>query len=310
MGNRVLLIGGNGFIGSHIADYLLKDGYAVRILDRYRERFRSPLSGVEYVEGDFSHPDSLKTALRGYNTVVHLAHCGVPATSVAAPEREVIDSIAGFSQMLDLLKGSDVERFLLFSSGGAVYGVLDQIPAGESFCGWPISPYGVAKIAMEKYLHMFSYLNGLSYQIIRPSNAYGPRQNFLGAQGVIAIFIHRILTRQTIEIWGDGSAVKDYIFISDLARAVLALLKSGCSNDVFNVGSGTCVSVNDLLAVIQDVTGLKADIKYTAVRRQDVQKVVLSCKKIVQNAGWQSEVGIREGITETAKWVQSVLHRD
>jgi len=157
---------------------------------------------------------------------------------------------------------------------------------------------------------MFNYLNVLPYLIIRPSNPYGPRQNFLGNQGVIAIFIYRILTRQPIEIWGDGSAFKDYIFIDDLVGAVAALLKSNCCNDVFNVGSGTCVSVNELLAVIQDITHIKAEVKYTAPRHQDVQQVILCCEKIAEHTGWKSDVGIKEGISKTVKWVQSVLDKN
>jgi UDP-glucose 4-epimerase len=307
MNKRVLLIGGNGFIGSHLVDELLLKNYTVRVLDRFPERFRAPLPDVEYVEADYSDIGVIKRAVAGCDAVLHLAHVGTPATSAGQADQEVLTSITAFVRLLEWLKGGMVDRFVFFSSGGAVYGRPDSLPVREDFKGWPVSPYGVAKLSMEHYLHMFALLNDLQYQIIRPSNPYGPRQNYLGAQGVIPIFMYRMLTGIPIEVWGDGSSRKDYIFVRDLARAAAALLESNRVNETFNVGAGTGVSLNELIRLIENACGKQGAVSYRPQQSQDVSEIILSCEKMKSIAGWSPEIGLEPGLARTYEWMKTVL---
>lgn len=307
MSKRILLIGGNGFIGSHIVDELLTKNYHVRILDLNPERFRDPLPDVEYVHADYSDIGVVKSAVSGCDSVIHLAHVGTPATSVSQADQEVLASITAFVRLLEWLKGGMVDRFMFFSSGGAVYGKPDSVPVSEEFKGWPISPYGVAKLSMEHYLHMFSFLNDLQYQIIRPSNPYGPRQNFMGSQGVIPIFMHQMLSRGKVEVWGDGSSCKDYIYITDLARAAGMLLESCAVNETFNVGAGTGVSLNELIRLIGKTCGNTCEVSHQPGQCQDVLEIALSCEKIKKTVQWEPVVDLEQGLEFTHQWMRSVL---
>ncbi len=307
MNKRVLLIGGNGFIGSHIVDELLAQNYNVRVLDMYPERFREPLPDVEYILSDYSEMGVVKSAVAGCDSVIHLAHVGTPATSADQAGQEVLTSMNAFVRLLEWLKGGMVERFMFFSSGGAVYGKPDRTPVPEEYKGWPVSPYGVAKLSMEHYLHMFSLLNDLPYQIIRPSNPYGPRQNFLGSQGVISIFMHRVLTGQQIEIWGDGNCRKDYVYVEDLAEAVSTLIGSKLENETFNIGSGEGLSLNEIISTIEHSCGKKGNVEYTNDRQQDVSEIVLSSEKIRSEVGWVPSTSLNAGVDRTREWMRSLV---
>ena len=307
MNKRVLLIGGNGFIGSHIVDELLQENYNIRVLDCNPERFRKPLPDVEYIYADYSDIGVIKRAVADCDSVFHLAHVGTPATSAGQADQEVLTSITAFVRMLEWLKGGMVDRFIFFSSGGAVYGRPDKIPVPEDFKGWPVSPYGVAKLSMEHYLHMFALLNNLQYQIIRPSNPYGPRQNYMGLQGVIPIFMYRMLTNTPIEVWGDGSSRKDYIYVRDLARAAAALLESSRVNETFNIGTGTGVSLNELIRLIAAACGKEGEVSYLPQQSQDVLEIILSCEKMKSIGGWSAEVPIERGLSLTYDWMKAAL---
>ena len=306
MKHKILLVGGNGFIGSHLADRLLRETYSLRILDQRPELFRKPLAGVEYQLGNFSDPATLKEAVRGCEVLVHLAHSTVPASSLRHPEREVMDSVSAFVNMINCLKELPVRKIVLFSTGGAMYGNTEVIQINEDVTPNPISPYGVAKLTMEKYLSMFSYLYGLEFLIVRPSNPFGARQNFRGQQGAIPIFMHRVMNGKPIHVWGDGSAVKDYFYVTDLAEAVVGLMNKGLDNVVYNIGSGLGVSVNELISRIERVCGTKATVQYVESRPYDVQRVILSSEKIHARTGWTPGTSLEKGIELTHEWLRSV----
>ncbi|MBC8207256.1 MAG: NAD-dependent epimerase/dehydratase family protein [Kiritimatiellaeota bacterium] len=304
---QVLLIGGNGFIGSHLVDKLLAENCRVKVLDQFPERYRKPLLDVEYILDDYGDIGVLKKALHGCDTLIHLAHVGSPASAIKEADKEVLNSITAFVRMLEWLKGGMVGQFMFFSSGGAVYGVPDVTPVPEDYKGWPVSPYGVAKLSMEHYLHMFSAQNQLPYQIIRPSNPYGPRQNFLGSQGAISIFTHKILSGESIEIWGDGNNRKDYVYVEDLADAVIALMENGRKKEVYNVGSGEGVSLKAIISCIEHSCNVSANVQYAPRRSQDVPDIVLSCGKIKADVDWTPSTALSDGIDILRKWMQSYL---
>jgi UDP-glucose 4-epimerase len=301
--SKALLIGGNGFIGSHLTDELLAAGYCVRSLDCFPERFRAPLPDVEYMIGSFTDRELVARAAAGCDVLVHLAHSTVPSASLTHPEQEITDSIGAFVDVLNTLREKPI-KVVYFSSGGAVYGNAQTLPTPEDAPLNPVSPYGVAKLAMEKYLQMFRHLYGTEYLIIRPSNPYGPRQNFAGAQGVIPIFMNRILQGIPLTVWGDGSAEKDYIYVSDLAKAVVALMQSGFSNQPFNVASGVGITLNKLISVIESVVGKTVDVQYELGHRQDVSRMVLCGQRLEGQIGRKPRIELEAGLRLTAEWIR------
>jgi UDP-glucose 4-epimerase len=303
---RVLLIGGNGFIGSHLVDELQMAGYRVRVLDRQPELFRKPRDGVEYLLGSFADLYTLREAVEGCEILVHLAHSTVPASSLVHPEQEVLDSVSSFVNMINCFKKGQIKKIVYFSSGGAVYGNPVSLPVEEESRLDPISPYGVAKLMIEKYLSMFSYLYGLQYIIVRPSNPYGPRQNYKGQQGVIPIFINKMLKDEEIRIWGDGSITKDYLYVRDLARAVVRLMEKGFDNATYNISSANGRSLSDLLAVLAAGCGRTPRIVYEPERAYDVKHVVLSNARMHRRIGWKPITSLENGILATIRWIQEM----
>jgi len=304
---KILLVGGNGFIGSHLADALLARGAALRILDVQAERFRAPLPGVEYFNGDCTNAATFRAALSGCDTLIHLAHNTLPLASFVNLDREVRLGLEVFAGVLEMALQEQVGKVMLFSSGGAVYGEPPSAnPVEEKSACRPVSPYGLIKLMMEKYLHMVHHLHGLSYLVVRPSNPFGPRQNFLGHQGAIPIFMHRLLTGQLISIWGDGQAVKDYIYITDLVGAVVALLEAGFDNEVYNVGSGVGRSVGEVVATLERELNHKARLEYRPAHAADVSHSVLALDKLSARTGWAPQTGFDEGLRQTRQWYDEV----
>lgn len=304
--SRVLLVGGNGFIGSHLVDELLREGYSVRVLDRNTELFRKAIPGVEYIKGSFADLFTLREAVEGCDVLVHLAHSTVPSTSLNHPEEEVLASVGAFVNMINCFKHKGIQKIVYFSSGGAVYGNPESLPVREDAAAKPISPYGVAKLMMEKYLYMFSYLYGLEYIIVRPSNPFGPRQNYMGEQGVIPIFIRKMLDNETISIWGDGKGTKDYLYVEDLARAVVGLIESGFDKSIYNISSGIGRS---LLSIIASISGLgvgNPKVEYVSRRSHDVANITLSYDKIHRRIGWTPTTTFEEGLIQTFKWIENM----
>jgi UDP-glucose 4-epimerase len=304
---KILLIGGNGFIGSHLADALLACGASLRILDVQAERFRPPLPGVQYFSGDCTNSATLRAALAGCDTLVYLAHNTLPLASFLNLDREVRQGLEVFAGVLEMAVQEQVERVMLFSSGGAVYGEPPSAaPVEETIACRPVSPYGLVKLMMEGYLHMVHHLHGLPYLVVRPSNPFGPRQNFLGHQGAIPIFMHRLLTGQPISVWGDGQAVKDYIYITDLIGAVVSLLEAGFDNQIYNIGSGLGRSVVEIVAALEQELSRKARLEYRPAHAGDVAHSVLAMGKLTARTGWTPQTSFEDGLRKTKQWYDQV----
>jgi UDP-glucose 4-epimerase len=302
---RILLVGGNGFIGSHLIDELMKEGNSVRVLDRRTELFRKPITGVEYIIGSFADLFTLREAIEGCDILIHLAHSTVPLTSLNHPEEEVLDSVGAFVNMINCFKNKGIQKIVLFSSGGAVYGNPEALPVREDDKTNPISPYGVAKLMMEKYLQMFNYLYGLKYIIVRPSNPFGPRQNYMGQQGAIPIFMKKILDDEPIQLWG-GSSIKDYLYVTDLVKAVVMLMEKGFNNSVYNISSGLGVNLRELTALIGAICGQKPRVEVVAERRYDVKETILSYEKLRLRTGWQPIKCLKDGLKQTYQWIKLI----
>jgi UDP-glucose 4-epimerase len=302
---RALVIGGCGFIGSHVVDALVKRGDSVRVFDRQYERFREPLPGVEYCLGDFADQMALVEALTGVDVVFHLVSTTFPGTANLSPTTDVRDNLIGSLRLLDLMVETKVGRIVFLSSGGTVYGVPDIVPVPEDHPLRPINSYGIVKVAIEHYLEMYRHLRGIASLVVRASNPYGPRQSHSGVQGVISTFLSRVHEKQPIEIWGDGSVTRDYLHVADLARfCVLA----GASDRVgpFNVGSGEGRSLNEIIDVIRRVTCADIMPQYKPGRPVDVPRSVLDISRATKSFEWRPNISLIDGIDQTWTWRKGV----
>jgi UDP-glucose 4-epimerase len=299
---NVLVIGGNGFIGSHLVDVLLSHGHKIRVFDFAPEKFRDPLPGVDYRISNLNNISDLAEALEGIDTVFHLASSSVPSTSVLDLCADVNNNLIPMLRLLDLMVKMNVKKIVYFSSGGAVYGEPSVFPTVEEHQLNPISSYGIVKATIEHYIKYYERVHALKHLIIRPSNPYGPRQGHFKAQGVIATFLQNILKNDDLVVFGDGNATKDYIYITDLVEACYSLFSVNAEG-LFNVGSGMGLTINEIVSIIEKVTDTPLKIKYINSKINDVQKVVLDINKLNNVTGWTTQIPIELGIKKYWKWL-------
>ncbi|MHA1236521.1 MAG: NAD-dependent epimerase/dehydratase family protein [Candidatus Hodarchaeales archaeon] len=205
---------------------------------------------------------------------------------------------------MNAIQKSSVKRIVYVSTGGAIYGEPENIPAPETTSEEPISPYGLSKLVGEKYLRWFNRTYGLSYAIIRPSNIYGPRQDPLGEAGVISIFLGKINENQPVEVFGDGSDTRDYIFVKDIAKICTIAMNSE-KNEIFNAGTEIRTSLLELISIIEEETNRTTLKKFSPPRPGDVKHISLDIEKAKNALNWIPETHLKEGIKKTWEWYQS-----
>lgn len=299
---KALVLGGCGFIGSHLVDRLLESGHKVRVLDRAPELYRAPIANVDYRFGDFADTPLLAEALEGMEVVYHLISTTVPSTSNLDPVADVQGNLINTLRLLQLMVQKHISKIVFLSSGGTVYGLPETVPIPESHPLRPICSYGVVKVAIENYLQMFHHLHGMEYVVLRASNPYGERQGHAGVQGVIGTFMGKMLAGEPIEIWGDGSVVRDFIYVGDLAE--LCVLAGQLEvPGIYNVGSGVGYSINEVVKVLAEVTGQIIEPTYRARRGYDVPSVVLDIARANNTFGWMPQVGLPKGVARSWRWV-------
>lgn len=302
MNTQVLILGGNGFIGSHLVRALVGAGARVRVLDRGRNLLCEPLAGVDYRYADFDDIASLAEALADVDLVVHLISTTVPGTGNLDPVADIEGNLVGTVRLLQQMRELGVPRLLFLSSGGTVYGNTETVPIPEEHALCPRSSYGIVKVAIEHYIAMFASLSGLRALVLRVSNPYGPEQGHVGVQGVIATFFKRTLDGDPIKIWGDGSAVRDYIYIDDLVAFIVDAVRMEIDG-VFNVGSGQGTSICELLSIIAKVSGRDAEVAFLPARGFDVRTVVLDTAKARHATGWSPKVSLLDGCEQYWAWL-------
>ena len=302
---RALVLGGCGFIGSHVVDRLLAAGYRVTVLDRALERYRPPLPGVEYVMGDFLDRMVLAELLSDKDAVFHLVSTTVPGTANLDPKADVAGNLMGTLGLLETMTALGVRRLVFLSSGGTVYGPAPDHPIPENFPLNPINSYGIVKVAIEHYLEMFRNLHGLQPVAIRAANPYGPRQGHVGVQGVVATFMRRLRDGQKLEIWGDGNAVRDYLHVADLAELCLAAAESDLCG-ALNAGSGEGHSLLDLIEHLSEITGQAIHPVFKADRKVDVPYSVLDITRAKEALGWRPRRDFQSGLRDTWRWLHSL----
>ena len=234
---KCLILGGGGFLGSHLCDALLLKGYAVRIFDRpnlKRYRVFSADEDIEWVEGDFANQEDIAQAVPGCDIVYHLVSTTLPKSSNDNPVYDIETNVVSSLHLLKLARKKNVRKIIFISSGGTVYGIPNETPIKETHPTEPVCSYGISKLSIEKYLQLYHSLYGLDYCILRLANPYGERQRPTGAQGAIGVFIHKALNNEPIEIWGDGSVVRDYIYVSDVVEAFVRVIDVDAPFSLFN----------------------------------------------------------------------------
>jgi len=294
---NVLVLGGGGFIGSSIVDGLLKKGHVVRIFEHpLMLAFRqfSTREKIEWIKGDWLDSDCVVNALEGMDAVIHLISTTLPKDSDL-----LVDAHTNLMPTLSLLEGMasrGISKLIYSSSGGTVYGEPLYTPINESHPTNPKVLYGVTKLAIENYISFYSREHGIRAKILRVSNPYGERQKIGSGQGAISIFLHKALKGEVIEIWGNGSVQRDYIYIEDVAQAFVQALSYQGEKCIFNIGSGEGKTLNELLDLIELNLGRPVERNYLAPRPFDAHINVLDNSLAKSELEWAPKISLNEGI--------------
>lgn len=293
----ILVTGASGFIGSNLVNKLLELGFTVRGFDRFKPTYSINSSRYEFVEGDFLNSDDIKSAMAGCNIVYHLVSMTLPAESNKNPLFDVRSNVSGTVNFLDIAVESRIKRTIFVSSGGTVYGVTGNEPIPEDHATNPISAYGIGKLAIEKYLALYQHIHQLDYRVLRVANPYGNNQKFNCKQGLIQAFINRINNDQPLEIWGDGSVIRDYIHIDDVTHALLCGMSDKSNETIYNIGSGIGYSINDIIMILEELLGHEIKRNYLDSRAADVPTNILDISRARKHLNWTPRIDLTEGMS-------------
>ena len=301
---KILITGGSGFIGSTLAFSLVKKGHEVAVLDR---RSNPALFAIRLWQGEFSDSALLEAALEGVEVVYHLAWSTIPETSNVDPQADTATNVIGTLRLLNACVKKGVRRIVFSSTGGTVYGNTEISSVAEDAPTNPVCSYGITKLAVEKYLGLFAHLQKIDYVALRISNAYGPHQDPKSKVGFIGAALAAAANKQVLNIWGDGSVVRDYVFVDDIVQAMVMAYDPVFANGVYHVSSGIGIDLNGLLSIIASAVGSPLKVKYSSGRDFDVKRVILDSSKL-RALGWSPEIDVNEGIRRTWDWIRVNAH--
>lgn len=297
---QAVVVGASGFIGSHLVDALLAAGYRVKALARHLPGLISPVAQADpnliLVSASMGESLALEQAMEEADVVFHLASGSLPQSSNRDPQADVQVNLLGALNLLEAARMAQVKRLVMVSSGGTVYGVPQQVPIPESHPTEPTCSYGITKLAIEKYVALYRQLHGLDGVVLRVANPYGERQRLDSSQGVVPVFLGKALRGEPLQIWGDGSTVRDFLHVSDVVSALMAAVRYSGDASVFNVGSGEGVSLNQLVGLLETTLERSLDVKYLPSRGFDVPTNVLCIERAREHLGWSPSVPVVEGL--------------
>jgi len=308
---KILILGADGFLGSNLAESLLKDKkFQIRAFDLFANgvsRNLSHLQGrIEIFPGNFLNKHDLRRAVRDMDYVFHFVSLTTPGSSMDDPLIDIDTNVRGTIRLLDECVKAKIKKIIFPSSGGAIYGNQETDFLSEEDPLNPISPYAISKLTIEKYLEYYRIHKGLDYLVIRLSNPYGPKQNIVGSQGIIPIFLNQVKMGRLMTIFGDGENVRDYIYIDDAIENVKKISFIKTRYRVYNIGSGKGASINRVVKIIEKVTAKKVKIKKMPARDSDVRRVFLSTKRIRKEIDFTLNTNLKEGIRKTWEWVKKI----
>jgi UDP-glucose 4-epimerase len=298
----VLATGGAGFIGSHLVDALLKRGDEVIVIDDLSTGSSQNLNpDAEFHQLDIRSRQAAELVRRRRPDAIahHAAQMSV-SRSVREPAFDADVNLMGSINLLEAARQAEA-RFIFASTGGALYGDADILPTPETYPAWPVSPYGVSKLAFEHYLHCYGVQHGLGYTALRYANVYGPRQNPHGEAGVVAIFCLNLLSAEPPTVNGDGKQTRDFIHVADVVRANLAALDSD-QRGHFNVGTGRPCDINTLFEMIEGRMEVSIGKRHGPARPGDQRTSVLDSSLIAEKLGWRPEMSLEAGVADTVDW--------
>jgi len=299
---RVVVTGGAGFIGSHLVDALVARGDQVTVIDDFstgKEPNLNPAAEVCRLDIGSTDAADLIRRLRPKVVSHHAAQMSV-TQCVRDPLADARINIIGGLNILEAAASSGA-RFMFSSTGGALYGDADQLPTPESYRPWPVSPYGVAKLSFEHYLHCYGALDRIRFTVLRYANVYGPRQNPHGEAGVVAIFCQALIQGREAVVNGDGLQTRDYVHVADIVRANLAALDSD-ENGIYNVGTSVETDVNTIYELLRKSLGSDALARHGPAKPGEQRTSALDSTLIQERLNWRATLGLEEGLAETAAW--------
>ena len=304
---HTLVIGGAGFIGTHLVPELLATGRRVTILDKRAVPLPELPESVSYVVGDFGRCELIRELLEGHEEVIHLAYASVPNTSFENPFSDLLENLPPTVQLFAEVaaKGG---KLIFVSSGGTVYGEATRLPIREDHPTKPISPYGVTKLTLENYAHLYAVTHGLKFVCLRPANAFGEGQRPFTGQGFIATAMASIMHGQPVRIFGQRGTVRDYVYVSDLTAGIVSALEKGRLSETYNLGSGVGRSNMDVIEAISPLmkeTGDDVCVENLPERAFDVKANILDSGKLQKDTDWKPQVEFGEGLLRTRAWLRS-----
>ncbi len=302
---RTLVIGGAGYIGQYLLPLLVESGRSVTVLGRRDLDEKNLPLGVKYQKGDFSDLVLLRRLLSCHDEVIHMAYATVPNSSYDNPVGDLLENLPPTVQLFSEVAERDI-KLLYVSSGGTVYGEAESLPINELHATKPISPYGLTKLTLENYARLYRATKGLNYLCVRPANAYGVGQLPFKGQGFISTAIASVMKNKPVNVFGESGAVRDYVYVSDLAEGILKVLEHGRLGETYNIATGSGLSNIDILRQLEPVLtkhGFITMINYLPAREFDVKFNYLDNQKVKNQTGWVPKVSFNDGLLMTINWL-------
>ncbi len=312
MAETVLVTGGAGFIGSHLVDTLIDRGYNVIAVDNLSTGKSEYINNKAlFYQIDITNIDAIKQVFQVHkpSTVFHLAAQISVSRSTREPAFDALTNVVGTVNLLEASIENGTRKFVFSSSGGVVYGEVDEYPIKESTPFAPVSPYGISKMTGEYYLRFFKREKGLDYVALRYANIYGPRQDPYGEAGVVAIFINKMLKGERPTINGDGEYVRDYVFVDDVVNANIKAMEYEGTAEV-NIGTSKGTSVNELFKILKSLMDFSDDAEYGPPRPGDIRKNILDNSLAKEKLNWQPTYPLEEGLKKTIEYFKGKMGED
>ncbi|MDH3311349.1 MAG: NAD-dependent epimerase/dehydratase family protein [Gammaproteobacteria bacterium] len=300
---RILLIGGGGYLGSQLANRLASEGQDVELLVHNQEKTVPP--GLPVHVGGLGNVALLRRILPSFDTVFHLASGTTPGVSARDPSLEAELNLFPTLRFLEVFQNHSQARLVFISSGGTIYGNPISSPVSEDAPLAPLSFYGAGKVALETFLTAYAHTQGGRLTILRPSNLYGPGQPHYFGFGVIRTMLQHLLDDSSMQIWGDGEAVRDFIYIDDLVEACVMSMMDPAPIGIYNVGYGTGYSIRQLVDIVRAVCHKNLQVEYRQGRKIDVRAIVLDSTRFRAATGWEPRISLETGISRTWSWLLS-----
>lgn len=295
----MILILGYGMIGKMLYQRLLRQNCQIKVFSNNIETSQKE----NFIKGNFIEIEKYENIFENVNTVIHLIHTTVPATSFERPVYDLETNVIPTLKMLEMMKKRNIKRLIFVSSGGAVYGnpISDKI--AENHQTNPISPYGISKLTIEKYLLFYKYNFDFQITILRPSNIYGIGQDIKKPLGLISHLIYNVFNNKEINIWGDGNSKKDYLYLDDLVDAILLVIREQHKNNfIYNISYGKSYSINQIIGQIKEITDFDINVVYGKEKKFDVQNISIDSFLFKNDYNWKPKFSLKEGINQIVKY--------